>query len=336
MRRIVLVILTILITSPIWAQEDKASLINNIKKENNLYLYGDVTLSTLDVAYEVALQELQANLAEWASNHSRKSVERTQITDLSTLADTIVMKRYNMYRVFAYVHKSKIMNVLNKNGFKIHDNLVTQKDPYSKNKMNQQKDLTQRKEPSKETIKKPEPIEPIRQKTDTIPQPVVKPDSTKSSLGLIDIIPDRLINDKSGKEMKIDKTKDKSVTEKEKVKKWQEDMTKKPFVMPKKEKAPVTIPESHLRVLEKILSAKDFFDLEGIMMPMKKSGKITQMGRFSSGMDVSDCYLVVFDTDGNIRALLSPGKDNRLNIGTHETDHTSNYKNCGAIWFKIQ
>ena len=336
MKRIILGILTILFSTLLWAQEDKASLINNIKKENNLYLYGDVTLSTLEVAYEVALQELQANLAEWASNHSRKSVERTQITDLSTLADTIVMKRYNMYRVFAYVHKAKIMNVLNKNGFKIHDNLVTQKDPYSKNNINRQNDLAQRKEPSNETDKKPEAIEPFRQEADTVPQPTVKSDSTRCSLGLIDIIPDRLIKDRQGKETKIDKTKDKSVSDKEKVKKWQEDMTRQPFVMPQKEKKAVTLPESHLKILEKILSAKDFFDLEGIMMPMKKSGKITQMGRFSSGMDVSDCYLVVFDTDGNIRALLSPGKDNRLNIGTNETDHTSNYKNCGAIWFKIQ
>jgi len=72
------------------------------------------------------------------------------------------------------------------------------------------------------------------------------------------------------------------------------------------------------------------------MTPMKKSGQITEMGRYTHGTDVSDCYLVIYDTNGNIRALLSPGKDHRMNIGTHTTDHTSNYKNCGAIWFKLK
>ncbi len=336
MNRIYIILLLFIVSISATAQSEKASLINDIKKENNLYLYGDVTLSTLEVAYEVALQELQTNLAEWASNHSRKAVERTQITNLSTLADTIVMKRYNMYRVFAYVHKAKIMEVLNKNGFKIHDNLVTKEDPYNKNKLTHKPDIAQRVAP---TPKKAETLPPPKKDTEVVtappaktPQPADTLKTKHSSIGIQDLFPDKLRKDLK----KEQPPKDKPVPADAKQKKWQEDITKSPFVMPKKEKEKSPLPVPYLKELEKILSAKDFFDLEGIMTPMKKSGVITEMGRYTSGMDVSDCYLVVFDTDGNICALLSPGKDTRMNIGTKTPDHTSNYKNCGAIWFKMK
>lgn len=331
MKQIMLGLLAFAMALPFWAQPEKASLINDIKKENHLYLYGDVTLSTIEVAYEVALQELQSNLAEWASNHSRKAVERTQITDLSLLADTIVVKRYNMYRVFAYVHKAKVMDVLNKNGFKIHDNLVTKDDPYNKSKLNRQqpagpgqvdptppieKQTPKKAAPKKATPKKdvPKPAAPPTvPKSATQPAPKSAPKPQKK--GRTMSVPTETLKE-------LFPSKPRSAT------------PKKATAVPKQEPAP--LPDKHRKELEKILAAKDFFDLEGIMTPMKKSGIITEMGRYVSGTDITDCYLVVFDTDGNIRALLSPGTDSRTNIATGKPDSTGNYKNCGAIWFKMK
>lgn len=370
MKKIILGLWVFAMTLPLWAQSEQTRLINNIKKESHLYLYGDVTLSTPEVAYEVALQELQASLAEWASNHSRKVVERTQITDLSLLADTIVVKRYNMYRVFAYVHKAKVMDVLNKNGFKIHDNLVTKDDPYNKNKLTgqhqpdeqrniaqlppqkkkvQKKDMPKKEVPKKEVPKKEMPKKEVPAKPapgkdttekavpqavpkpapDTKPKPSVQPAPTPKQKAhtmavpmetLKEVFPTMTGGTASKKEVAAPK------------KETAAPKNHSPF--PKQKAAP--LPDKHRKELEKILSARDFFDLEGIMMPMKKSGIITEMGRYASGTDISDCYLVVFDTDGNIRALLSPGTDHRTNIATGKPDSTSNYKNCGAIWFKMK
>lgn len=347
MKQLIIGVLAFFLAVPMWSQSEKTSLINNIKKENNLYLYGDVTLSSLDVAYEVALQELQANLAEWASNHSRRAVERTQITDLSVLADTIVTKRYNMYRVFAYVHKAKVMEVLNKNGFKIHDNLVTQDDPYNKNLLNRKKDLAQQPIPEEKPLETdkatPEPIlkdtlsTPGNQKaapkvSEAAPKDTVQANPSDK---LEEIFPKskKSGSKKADKDLKQKKAPN-STSDKQK--KWQEEVTKSPIKMQKTEKESEPLLDTYQKELERILSARDFFDLEGIMTPMKKSGQITEMGRYTHGTDVSDCYLVIYDTNGNIRALLSPGKDHRMNIGTHTTDHTSNYKNCGAIWFKLK
>lgn len=365
MKKIMLGLMVLAMTMPLWAQSERTSLINNIKKMSHLYLYGDVTLSTPEVAYEVALQELQSGLAEWASNHSRKVVERTQITDLSLLADTIVVKRYNMYRVFAYVHKAKVMEVLNKNGFKIHDNLVTKDDPYNKNKLTgqhqpdeqrnitqlsppknkvQKKDMPKKEVPKKEVPKKEVPAKPAPGKDTTekaVPQAVPKPAPDTKPKPSVQPAP---VPQQKARTMSVPKETLKEIfpsktgaatPRKEAAPPKKETTTpKKNSPFPQIEVAP--LPDRHRKELEKILAAKDFFDLEGIMMPMKKNGIISEMGRYVSGTDISDCYLVVFDTDGNIRALLSPGTDNRTNIATGKSDSTSNYKNCGAIWFKMK
>ena len=336
MKKIILGLWVFAMTLPLWAQSEQTRLINNIKKESHLYLYGDVTLSTPEVAYEVALQELQASLAEWASNHSRKVVERTQITDLSLLADTIVVKRYNMYRVFAYVHKAKVMDVLNKNGFKIHDNLVTKDDPYNKNKLAgqhqpvEQRNIAQlppqkKKEPKKEAPKKDVPKKEVREKSapqnngtekaapQVSPQPAPKtmpntsdkaaptPQQKARTMAvpmetLKEVFPTMTGGTASKKEVAAPKKGTAA--------------PKNPSPFPKQKAAP--LPDKHRKELEKILSARDFFDLEGIMMPMKKSGIITEMGRYASGTD------------------------SRTNIATGKPDSTSNYKNCGAIWFKMK
>ena len=360
MKKIILGLWVFAMTLPLWAQSEQTRLINNIKKESHLYLYGDVTLSTPEVAYEVALQELQASLAEWASNHSRKVVERTQITDLSLLADTIVVKRYNMYRVFAYVHKAKVMDVLNKNGFKIHDNLVTKDDPYNKNKLAgqhqpvEQRNIAQlppqkKKEPKKEAPKKDVPKKGVREKSapqnngtekaapQVSPQPAPKTmpnTSDKAAPTPQQKARTMAVPMETLKEVCPTMTGGTASKKEEKKQKKGTAAPKNPSPFPKQKAAP--LPDKHRKELEKILSARDFFDLEGIMMPMKKSGIITEMGRYASGTDISDCYLVVFDTDGNIRALLSPGTDSRTNIATGKPDSTSNYKNCGAIWFKMK
>jgi len=351
MKKYIITYIAFILAMPLCAQPDKASLINDIKKESNLYLYGDVTLSSLEVAYEVALNELQASLAEWASDHSRQAVERTQITDLSLLADTLVMKRYGMFRVFAYVHKAKVMEVLNKNGFKIKDKLVTEADPYNKSKLTQRKVIAQVPTPAPKDVPAvgPTPAEPttkIAESSSKTSKPTEKVPSTKPETakpiqtdsmasflteGLKEIFPKSKGTSAQKQEKGIKKNALASAGDQ--LKEKHKGSSKLPAPAPKKE---TTQSNPYQKELEKILSAKDFFDLEGIMMPMKKKGIITAMGRYSRGTDVSDCYLVVFDTDGNIRALLSPGKEHRLNIATNTMDSTSNYTNCGAIWFKMK
>lgn len=89
-------------------------------------------------------------------------------------------------------------------------------------------------------------------------------------------------------------------------------------------------------VLDKIKRARNFFELREIMEPLKAQGDIIDYGKFASAENLEDCYLIVYDPAGNIKALLGKGNDERQNYKTGKLDKISNYRGCGAIWFKIK
>jgi hypothetical protein len=88
-------------------------------------------------------------------------------------------------------------------------------------------------------------------------------------------------------------------------------------------------------VLEQIKKAKTFFELKNIIEPLKKSGDITDYGKFATAEKPEECYLIVYDPAGNIRALLGKGTETRKNLKTGKDDNIANYRGCGAIWFKL-
>ena len=88
-------------------------------------------------------------------------------------------------------------------------------------------------------------------------------------------------------------------------------------------------------VLDKIKRAKSFFELKEIMEPLKENGDIKDYGKYATAENIDDCYLIIYDPAGNIKAILSRGSEERLNIRTGKPDLISNYRGCGAIWFTI-
>lgn len=88
-------------------------------------------------------------------------------------------------------------------------------------------------------------------------------------------------------------------------------------------------------VLDKIKRAKSFFELKEIMEPLKENGDIKDYGKYATAENIDDCYLIIYDPAGNIKAILSRGSEERLNIRTGKPDLISNYRGCGAIWFII-
>lgn len=68
----------------------------------------------------------------------------------------------------------------------------------------------------------------------------------------------------------------------------------------------------------------------------KREGSISACGKVKSKADMgSDVYLIIFDSEQSVRAILSPESNGaRKNMSTGSTDAISNYKGCGAVWFK--
>lgn len=89
-------------------------------------------------------------------------------------------------------------------------------------------------------------------------------------------------------------------------------------------------------VIEQIKKAKNFFELKQIMEPLKEKGDITDYGKYVTAVKPEDCYLVVYDSAGNIKAILDKGDKTRQNFKTGKEDNIKNYRGCGAIWFTIK
>lgn len=88
-------------------------------------------------------------------------------------------------------------------------------------------------------------------------------------------------------------------------------------------------------VIEQIKKARNFFELKPIMEPLKQNGDITDYGKYATALKPEDCYLIIYDPAGNIKALLGKGKKVRTNLKTGQDDNIDNYRGCGAIWFLL-
>lgn len=101
MKRIICSILSLTVVMGVYAGDWRLEKINSIKK-NSGYLYGEVTVSTQEQATTLAYEELQREVYAWLQNDS------LSVKEINRMADTIMVRILDMYRVFAYVEKSKL------------------------------------------------------------------------------------------------------------------------------------------------------------------------------------------------------------------------------------
>lgn len=93
--------------------------------------------------------------------------------------------------------------------------------------------------------------------------------------------------------------------------------------------------KKHGSVIQKVMKARNFFELKDVMEPLKKSGEIIDYGKYLTAKNLPECYLIVYDPAGNIIAWLDKGENTRKNLKTGKADSIGNYHGCGAIWFTI-
>lgn len=255
MKRLPIIISCFCLSLMAIAMDRQLERINSIKKDA-AYLYSDVTMSTPEDAASQAYELLQREVFAWTAEVGEEKPDSITIVDINSLADTIMARRANMYRVFAYVKKEHVLQLFRG-----------------------------------EEIKK-EPNDP---KTETVAAPVTEPIVVKDSLPQKDTV----------------------VSESVRHLLMQNYLGRKGGV------------------LEQIKKAKTFFELKDIIEPLKKSGDITDYGKFATAEKPEECYLIVYDPAGNIRALLGKGTETRKNLKTGKDDNIANYRGCGAIWFKL-
>lgn len=102
---IIIIVLSAVLTGS--AMDQRLEDINAVKRDTT-YLYAEATMKTQAEAAKVANELLQEELIRWSAEQQQPIDSLTAI-QLSQQADTMVMRRAEMFRVFTYMKKEQIL-----------------------------------------------------------------------------------------------------------------------------------------------------------------------------------------------------------------------------------
>lgn len=94
--------------------------------------------------------------------------------------------------------------------------------------------------------------------------------------------------------------------------------------------------ENEKSVCSEVKPLKSFFRIRDVLVPLKEKGLITEYGKYATLKNPEDAFLIIYDSNGRIQALLGKGTEKRKNLNTGKEDSIRNYPDCGAIWFKVK
>ena len=98
-----------------------------------------------------------------------------------------------------------------------------------------------------------------------------------------------------------------------------------------------TAPKLELTAEEiQMKQVSSFYDVEPYIKGLKSKGKLNAYGKYATMPEDEDCYLFVYDKQGNIKTLLRKNGSKQYNLNSLREDNIKNYKNCGAIWFQLK
>lgn len=261
------------------ALDKRQASINSIKKSRE-FLYSDITMGSHEDANSQAVELLQRQIFTWAKDRAKnKNAGNVSLIELNKLIDTIMVRRANMYRVFAYVKKVKLVPLFREWKLTLIDNLDV-------DDVNDIEGLPEEKSEEQASDEESPEQEELPEPTDTILSQISEKKDTVANGEIRSILRKSFWGKKGG-------------------------------------------------VIEQIKKAKNFFELRQIMEPLKEKGDIKDYGKYATAEKPEECYLVVYDPAGNIKALLGKGDKVRPNLKTGKDDSIKNYRGCGAIWFTI-
>lgn len=109
MKRFINLFLVLCTVLTIEAMDKRLEEINAVKRDTT-YLYAEATMKTQTDAAKVANELLQEEIIRW-TNEQQHPIDSISACKLSLQADTMVMRRSEMFRVFTYIKKEQLMSI---------------------------------------------------------------------------------------------------------------------------------------------------------------------------------------------------------------------------------
>lgn len=309
--KLVIALFAILCPTAGFAQKDYAAekaLITKVKRSPGTYVYAEATCRTEEEAKSIAEDVFLQNINEYvASQKKLRGANNIVVNNQKGLQQTVTMPRgSNMHRVFMYVKKNDIIPADN--------SVVLSKEEVAK---------TETPAPKANTKTEAKVAAPT---ADVItPKADVAEVKTESAQPKTEVAQPKTEVAKAKAEPKAEpKAEVKAETKATTTEVAASTLDK---IIPEK---PQAIPEA----AKKMATFTNVKTAAVWLKDMKANGTVTEYNKYNAVADKEAYWLVIYDSHGDIAAVLTDGKQRR-NAATQKPDHERNYPNCAALCVKF-
>ena len=302
--KLVIALFAILCPTAGFAQKDYAAekaLITKVKRSPGTYVYAEATCRTEEEAKSIAEDVFLQNINEYvASQKKLRGANNIVVNNQKGLQQTVTMPRgSNMHRVFMYVKKNDIIPADN--------SVVLSKEEVAKT------ETPAPKANAKTEAPKPKTNEPKTNVTNTEAAKVATPTADVTT-------PKAEVAEAKAEPKTEVKAETKATTTEVAASTLEKIIPEKPQAIPEAAKKMATF----TNVKTAAVWLKD----------MKANGTVTEYNKYNAVADKEAYWLVIYDSHGDIAAVLTDGKQRR-NAATQKPDHERNYPNCAALCVKF-
>lgn len=287
---------------------DVKSQINQIKKNTSDYIYAEITATTEPDAKMLAEDLLYEEINKWAATQQNlQASQKFLVNNKTSCITTLSTTRGNMFRCFMYIRKSDIQNANNadlventslKSNRDVQTSTTVQTSTAAQSDSTSQTSAAAQADSTSQTTTTSVPIQ-----SEAEAQPVSTSQPVTAAQPVVE-----------GPTIKEEKVVTQSRTQ---------DVTE------------TGSRSLYPQVVKTLATLRTYSDMIAKAQAYKTLGEIVELVTNKFPESIEQYYLVIYDQQGRVQALLTPGMQ-RVNVCTGNDDSEKNYHGCKAFAFKVK
>lgn len=275
---------------------DVKSQINQIKKNTSDYIYAEITATTEPDAKMLAEDLLYEEINKWAATQQNlQASQKFLVNNKTSCITTLSTTRGNMFRCFMYIRKSDIQNA---NNADLVENTSLKSDRDVQTSTTVQTSTAAQSDSTSQTSAAAQADSTSQTTTTSVP--------IQSEAAAQPVVEEPTIKE----EKVVTQSSTQDVTE-----------TGSRSLYP--------------QVVKTLATLRTYSDMIAKAQAYKTLGEIVELVTNKFPESIEQYYLVIYDQQGRVQALLTPGMQ-RVNVCTGNDDSEKNYHGCKAFAFKVK
>lgn len=275
---------------------DVKSQINQIKKNTSDYIYAEITATTEPDAKMLAEDLLYEEINKWAATQQNlQASQKFLVNNKTSCITTLSTTRGNMFRCFMYIRKSDIQNA---NNADLVENTSLKSNRDVQTSTTVQTSTAAQSDSTSQTSAAAQADSTSQTTTTSVP--------IQSEAAAQPVVEGPTIKE----EKVVTQSSTQDVTE-----------TGSRSLYP--------------QVVKTLATLRTYSDMIAKAQAYKTLGEIVELVTNKFPESIEQYYLVIYDQQGRVQALLTPGMQ-RVNVCTGNDDSEKNYHGCKAFAFKVK